>query len=76
MKNAKQLVLCGGVAANSRLRERLTSDFEGLAKVALTPMSYCTDNAAMIATAAFFQYENEKGFNSFQLEPQANIALA
>lgn len=75
-KNVKQLVLCGGVAANSRLRERLSQDFEGIAKVALTPLAYCTDNAAMIATAAFFQHQTKSGFDSFELEPQANISLS
>jgi len=76
MKNVKQLVICGGVAANSRLRTKLTQAFEGVADVALTPLAYCTDNAAMIATAAFFQKTNTEGFDQFDLEPQANISLS
>ncbi|MFO0597107.1 MAG: tRNA (adenosine(37)-N6)-threonylcarbamoyltransferase complex transferase subunit TsaD [Myxococcaceae bacterium] len=49
---AKQLVLCGGVAANSRLRalaeERAV---EAGLKLYLPPKRLCTDNGAMIAVA-------------------------
>ena len=45
-----RLVLAGGVAANTRLRQKLGErcNQKGVTPV-LTPMSYCTDNAAMIA---------------------------
>lgn len=43
-----QLVLAGGVAANQRLRERMT---ELDADVHYPPISLCTDNGAMIAYA-------------------------
>lgn len=76
MKNVKQLVICGGVAANSRLRQKLITEFKDVANVALTPLAYCTDNAAMIATAAFFQKTNASMFDAFELEPQANVALS
>lgn len=44
----------GGVAANGRLRERLTQEASsrGLA-LHLPPTRHCTDNAAMIAAAAY-----------------------
>jgi N6-L-threonylcarbamoyladenine synthase len=42
---AERIAVVGGVAANSELRERL-------ADAALAPLSLCTDNAAMIASAA------------------------
>lgn len=47
---ARHAVLAGGVAANSALRNRLTerAASEG-ALLHLTPMRFCTDNAAMIA---------------------------
>lgn len=49
----KQFVLAGGVAANSRLREKLTQIFIGKPEVHLTlpPLWCCTDNAAMIGAA-------------------------
>ncbi len=44
---AEQVAVVGGVAANSELRE-------ALAGAALAPLPLCTDNAAMIASAARF----------------------
>jgi tRNA N6-adenosine threonylcarbamoyltransferase len=45
-----RVAVVGGVAANSELRERLTRS----GPVALAPLELCTDNAAMIASAARF----------------------
>ncbi len=48
-----RLVIAGGVAANSRLRERAQAQAAELGiAVTIPPMRYCTDNAAMIALAA------------------------
>lgn len=47
-----RVVVCGGVAANSRLREKFSE--EGSRKgldIFFPPLSLCTDNAAMIAAA-------------------------
>lgn len=55
----KQIVLAGGVAANSQLRAVLTDTVaKELPQVALTipPLWCCTDNAAMIASAALEMY--------------------
>ncbi len=53
-KKIKTLVVGGGVAANSSLRQRLElrAREEGI-KVFLPPLSLCTDNAAMIAGLAY-----------------------
>ena len=55
--NAKQIIVAGGVAANKGLRKELTKMVESLNDVILTfpPFEYCTDNAAMIGVAAYFQ---------------------
>lgn len=46
------LAVVGGVSANSRLRALLTARAqEEDVRLALPPMAYCTDNAAMIASA-------------------------
>lgn len=53
------LAVVGGVAANSRLRGRLDSEWNanGFQVPPLFPrLSYCTDNAAMIAAAGLFRY--------------------
>jgi N6-L-threonylcarbamoyladenine synthase len=46
---AKRIAVVGGVAANSELRS-------ALADAALAPLALCTDNAAMIASAARFTH--------------------
>jgi N6-L-threonylcarbamoyladenine synthase len=52
------IALAGGVAANSALRSELRrrAAAEGI-KVLVPPLEYCTDNAAMIAAAAFYRGE-------------------
>lgn len=48
----KALAVVGGVSANSRLRALLTAKaLEEGVRIALPPIAYCTDNAAMIASA-------------------------
>lgn len=53
--HVRQVLLAGGVAANTALRARLEQELEPL-EIRLTypPIAFCTDNAAMIASAAFF----------------------
>ncbi len=46
----KQIVVCGGVAANSRLRQRFAEATDRAdMELFIPPMILCTDNAAMIA---------------------------
>ena len=55
---AKRFALAGGVAANSLLRERLAKACQGAGVSFFVPSPVlCTDNAAMIASRAFFDYE-------------------
>ena len=55
----KSLVLAGGVAANSRLRELMNENFSDMDLI-LPPLKYCTDNALMIACAALHYLKAEK----------------
>lgn len=50
----KQVVLAGGVAANSEIRRKVFSLEEEGYKVFAPPMKYCTDNAAMVASCGYF----------------------
>jgi len=53
--HVKQVVLAGGVAANLSLRTRLEQELLPLRiRLSYPPIEFCTDNAAMIASAAFF----------------------
>ncbi len=53
----KQVVLAGGVAANSEIRKKIFSLSDLGYKVYAPQMKYCTDNASMVASAAYF-FEN------------------
>jgi N6-L-threonylcarbamoyladenine synthase len=50
---AKAVILAGGVAANTRLREVLTK--RAGVPVHVPPIHLCTDNAAMIAACAYWR---------------------
>ncbi len=55
--NVKNLVLAGGVAANSYLREKLEIMSKELnINFSYPDIKYCTDNAAMIGAAAYYAY--------------------
>jgi len=59
--SAKGLVLAGGVAANSQLRERALDlcTADGSMRCFLPSRSMCTDNAAMVAATAFWRLKSD-----------------
>ncbi|OGV31013.1 MAG: tRNA (adenosine(37)-N6)-threonylcarbamoyltransferase complex transferase subunit TsaD [Lentisphaerae bacterium GWF2_45_14] len=48
------VILCGGVACNNPLRERLEATVKAPLRLFISPKKYCTDNAAMVAGLAFY----------------------
>ena len=52
--NCKTIVCAGGVAANSELRKKLFALNEKDYKTYAPKMKYCTDNAAMVGSCAYF----------------------
>lgn len=68
------VLLCGGVAANQLLRQRLA---EACEKQGLTffspPFELCTDNAAMVARAGLENFS--RNLTNPALSPQPNISL-
>jgi len=53
----EDLALAGGVSANSLLRSRFSKLCAETGKRAfISPMAYCTDNAAMIGITAYYQF--------------------
>ena len=49
-----EVVVSGGVAANTFLRKRAAEVVGNRARLTMPPLDLCTDNAAMIAAAGFF----------------------
>jgi N6-L-threonylcarbamoyladenine synthase len=72
---AQALVVSGGVAANSELRRRLTTEAERHnVPIAFPTIALSTDNAAMIAAAAFPKLQAQT-FAPDTLEPTPQLRL-
>jgi N6-L-threonylcarbamoyladenine synthase len=58
---ARQVLLAGGVAANSGLRRALADSCQKAGvELVVPPISLCTDNAAMIAAAGYVSYQKRQ----------------
>lgn len=56
--NVDNLIVAGGVSANKGLRERLIKECEkNNVNISMPDIKYCTDNAAMIASAGYYAYK-------------------
>ncbi len=69
------LAVVGGVSANSRLRTVLQAraEKEGI-RLALPRMHFCTDNAAMVAAAGWWAYQEQR-WASWDLDAQPGLAI-
>ncbi|HQN75080.1 MAG TPA: carbamoyltransferase N-terminal domain-containing protein, partial [Bacillota bacterium] len=71
----KQIIVAGGVAANSGLRKKMKERIKDI-PVYFPKMAYCTDNAAMIAAAGYFQYiRNNQKADDLMLNGQSRLDL-
>ncbi|HPY83000.1 MAG TPA: tRNA (adenosine(37)-N6)-threonylcarbamoyltransferase complex transferase subunit TsaD, partial [Bacteroidales bacterium] len=70
-----EIVIGGGVAANSELRNTIQQQGKVRGwKTHIPPIAYTTDNAAMVAVAAYYTYFTEK-FASHSISPKARYSL-
>lgn len=78
-KNINKIALAGGVSANLKLRELLKSEAEKNGfKVYLPDLKYCTDNAAMIGAAAYYNFISGKKYDiidKLDLNAIANLKI-
>lgn len=74
-RKQEKLVLAGGVAANSKLRQDLQKecDKHGIRLYVPDPV-LCTDNAAMIACAAYYKYQKQ-GADDLYLDAYPSLAI-
>ena len=69
--DVKRVIVAGGVSASADLRERMAKLCEEMqVDLSIPPMRYCTDNATMIACAAYPQFLN-KDFADFSLRAKS-----
>lgn len=76
----RSVCLVGGVAANTHLRKQLeqavkTADRQ--VRFVVAPLEYCTDNAAMIGTAAIFKHlfgrQKQSGWAGIHADPNLEL---
>ena len=77
MYKFKNIVLAGGVSANLHLRKTMDEEAKKIgAEVFYPPLRLCTDNAAMIASAGYFNFiENKSIVDAKTLVPTSFISL-
>ena len=75
---ADTILITGGVACNSRLRERMTEKgAERGIRVIYPPPILCTDNGAMIAAAGAYRFgKGQRDGLSFSVHPSARLCDA
>lgn len=74
----KTIILGGGVAANEELRKQFKKTIEKElpnTKYLIPNPKYCTDNAAMVAAAAYFHWLRGEVKNWKKIEASANLKI-
>jgi N6-L-threonylcarbamoyladenine synthase len=67
------VVICGGVAANQKLRQMTRVRI--LTPVIFPDIKLCTDNAAMVAAAAFYKKSSQKPVNAYSFDADPSLRM-
>ena len=70
-----KLAIAGGVSANEELRARVDELKEKGCEVHYPKLIYCTDNAAMIGSAAYFAIKGGAKVSALDLDARATVPL-
>ncbi len=72
--DVKMFMIAGGVAANRLLRQRVEETFgDGL--LSIPAFKYCTDNAAMMSIAGYYQFQQHKNTATMTLNGYSRLNL-
>lgn len=72
----KKLVVAGGVSANSKLKETLKTETEKRnIELFMPSLILCTDNAAMIGSAAYYLMKDGLGLSDLSLTASSTVSL-
>ncbi len=74
LKNCKNIIVAGGVSANKGLKERFFEVGKEF-NICIPSIKYCTDNAAMIAVAGYYQYKKNPTLSDLTLNANASLDL-
>lgn len=69
------IIVAGGVSANKGLKEKFNELAPKEFNVCIPSIKYCTDNAAMIAVAGYYQYKKNPTLSDLTLNASASLEL-
>jgi len=69
------IIVAGGVSANKGLKERFEATLPEGFNLCIPSIKYCTDNAAMIAVAGYYQYLKNPTLADLTLNANASLEL-
>lgn len=72
--DAKMFIVAGGVAANKGLRKKIKKRIKNV-KTSIPAFDYCTDNAAMIGVAGYYQYMTNHSVDTMTLNGKSRVSL-
>ena len=73
--NVKNIIVAGGVSANKGLKERFMAENNDRFNISIPSIKYCTDNAAMIGVAGYYQYKCNPKLDDLTLNATASLEL-
>jgi len=72
--HAKMFIIAGGVAANKGLRQKISDRITDVI-VQVPEFKYCTDNAAMIGVAGYYQFMKDNKVEDMSLNASSRLIL-
>ena len=73
-KGCHDIIVAGGVSANKGLKERFMEEGKDF-NICIPSIRYCTDNAAMIAVAGYYQYQKDPTLSDLTLNADSSLEL-